>query len=164
MFDDVYRDTLREKTRDWYKLNADRQRLYRMAYVIANKDSVNEANKRCRLKNPEMYKSYRVNRKSKLRNAKGSISSTHLKRQIDRQNGECYWCGTPLIGIRYHADHLVPISKGGTNEDNNVVLSCEHCNCSKGAKTPDEFVGYLLNIKGNRDLIAKMSDEISKRK
>ena len=36
--------------------------------------------------------------------------------------------------ISFQIDHIVPVCKGGQNEESNLVLSCRHCNISKGAK------------------------------
>jgi len=37
--------------------------------------------------------------------------------------------------IAFHFDHIIPISAGGQNTEENIVLSCRHCNLSKGVKT-----------------------------
>lgn len=36
-------------------------------------------------------------------------------------------------------DHVIPISRGGMNIDDNVQLLCPTCNLSKGAKTMEEW-------------------------
>lgn len=41
---------------------------------------------------------------------------------------ECYWCKAQLVRNSLTIDHLIPISKGGTNQMVNVVLSCVSCN------------------------------------
>lgn len=35
-------------------------------------------------------------------------------------------------------DHVVPVSRGGTNSWTNVVTSCSRCNCHKGNRLPQE--------------------------
>jgi 5-methylcytosine-specific restriction endonuclease McrA len=37
-------------------------------------------------------------------------------------------------GKSWHTDHVIPRSKGGTNKDDNVVLSCATCNMRKRDK------------------------------
>lgn len=46
----------------------------------------------------------------------------------------CHWCGNPTRMSKDHAwdaatiDHVIPRYKGGSNEDFNVVSSCNRCN------------------------------------
>lgn len=49
-----------------------------------------------------------------------------------RDGHTCRYCGatdTPL-----HCDHVVPLSRGGSNEMSNLVAACQRCNLSKGSK------------------------------
>jgi 5-methylcytosine-specific restriction endonuclease McrA len=76
----------------------------------------------------------------------GRISSIELKELTAKSNNKCYWCGCKIKGA-YHFDHYVPISKGGSNSVDNLVISCQFCNLSKGAKDPHEFaisIGKLI--------------------
>ena len=45
-----------------------------------------------------------------------------------RDGYECHYCG----GTATTADHVVPRSKGGTNDESNLVAACQRCNSSKG--------------------------------
>ena len=47
----------------------------------------------------------------------------------DRDGDRCFYCRT--TGIPLWLDHVVPVAKGGSDEDSNLVLACPHCNCSK---------------------------------
>jgi len=42
-------------------------------------------------------------------------------------------------GGHYHADHFIPLSLGGNNGAENIVLACAHCNLRKGGKHPAVF-------------------------
>lgn len=46
----------------------------------------------------------------------------------------CHWCGCKLGkgGKKATIDHMVPRSKGGSDAEFNLVLSCESCNHDKG--------------------------------
>ena len=35
----------------------------------------------------------------------------------------------------WSVDHIIPISKGGTNEPDNLRIICLHCNFSRGNRT-----------------------------
>lgn len=48
----------------------------------------------------------------------------------------CVYCGaTEDLTV----DHVLPISRGGTNDLSNLVTACRPCNSSKNAKTPEEW-------------------------
>ncbi len=62
------------------------------------------------------------------------------KKIINRDGRVCYYCGrTP---IKIEIDHKLPISRGGTNDENNLVVSCQKCNRSKRNKTVKEFLKW----------------------
>ena len=50
-------------------------------------------------------------------------------RIFERDNYTCQHCGAREVSLE--CDHLVPISRGGSNEDDNLVASCRSCNQSK---------------------------------
>ena len=55
---------------------------------------------------------------------------------FERDGGKCRHCEGPLIyGEIFHIDHLIPVSKGGTNDPANLALSCVRCNLVKAAKS-----------------------------
>ena len=49
--------------------------------------------------------------------------------------GPCIYCGAPA---QTH-DHVIPRSRGGSDDPANLVLACVSCNASKGARTPEEW-------------------------
>lgn len=50
----------------------------------------------------------------------------------DLQDGRCAYCGMPFHERKdFHIDHMIPISKGGTNSPWNIALACVPCNLSK---------------------------------
>ena len=48
-----------------------------------------------------------------------------------RDLGKCIKCGS---SERLEFDHIIPVTKGGSNTERNVQLLCEPCNRSKGAE------------------------------
>jgi 5-methylcytosine-specific restriction endonuclease McrA len=51
-----------------------------------------------------------------------------------RDDGRCQYCGEHADSI----DHVVPRSRGGTHEWENVVAACRPCNLRKRDREPDE--------------------------
>lgn len=51
----------------------------------------------------------------------------------ERADGSCVACGS-VLGRDWHADHMVPWSKGGATELDNGQAMCPACNLKKGSK------------------------------
>jgi 5-methylcytosine-specific restriction endonuclease McrA len=45
-----------------------------------------------------------------------------------RDNETCHWCGEYAT----HADHVMPKSRGGSDDPANLVASCAACNLRRG--------------------------------
>lgn len=59
--------------------------------------------------------------------------SNNLRREMINEHPYCEMCGelnTELLVV----DHIVPISKGGTNDRSNLQILCGLCNDQKGEK------------------------------
>ena len=54
-----------------------------------------------------------------------------------RDDYTCAYCGQR--GGELHCDHIVPVSKNGSNDEDNLVTSCRSCNLSKAAKSIEEW-------------------------
>ena len=52
---------------------------------------------------------------------------------LSRDNSRCTRCGaTPKThGVILHVHHIVPVSKGGRSEMDNLQTSCDYCNLGK---------------------------------
>lgn len=47
----------------------------------------------------------------------------------------CQWCKRPFASIEEATiDHVIPLSKGGSNGDDNLVLACATCNTMRSNK------------------------------
>jgi hypothetical protein len=61
------------------------------------------------------------------------------ERIFSRDDYTCQYCGSR--GVSLQCDHVIPVSRGGSNDDSNLVTACKPCNLSKHAKTPEEWGG-----------------------
>jgi len=62
----------------------------------------------------------------------------HIVRSIvlERDGHTCTYCGSDK---QLEGDHIVPLSRGGSNAFVNLATACRPCNLSKGSKTVEEW-------------------------
>ena len=71
-----------------------------------------------------------------IRAARTPLKPRTRWRILTRDGFRCCVCGrTPNDGITLHVDHVVPVSKGGSNQDDNLQTLCQDCNLGKGVIT-----------------------------
>lgn len=126
------KDRLVEQTKAWREANKERLVAVHKAYYEANKLA---------------FVAYAAKRRAHKRNAEGAYKASDIAAIFSAQKAKCAYCRTSLRKIGYHIDHIVPLSKGGTNWPRNLQLTCETCNLSKRALHPVEYaqrIGRLL--------------------
>lgn len=70
------------------------------------------------------------------------ISKARRQQIRARDCDSCRYCGQPQTEIVL--DHVIPKAQGGTNQPNNLVVSCSACNTRKGNRMPHEAGMRLL--------------------
>lgn len=88
--------------------------------------------------NPDKVRAIRYRRRARERAAKGSVEAAQLRQMYEDQDGLCAYCERELHG-KFDADHMVPLSRGGSNNWDNIALACASCNSRKNTKTAEEF-------------------------
>ncbi|MBV6626074.1 MAG: HNH endonuclease [Rivularia sp. (in: Bacteria)] len=53
---------------------------------------------------------------------------------LHRDKKKCVFCGRNSKQIQLEVDHIVPFSKGGSNDLSNLQTLCIDCNRGKGAR------------------------------
>lgn len=85
------------------------------------------------------------------------VSKTRRRGLYERDAFRCWYCGRAVIVCSARTalkpdgtalneaqlDHLIPQSRGGKHDDENLVTSCKSCNASKNGKTVEEYRDYL---------------------
>jgi len=86
---------------------------------------------------PGYFRLRNIARRARLASAYGSFTEAEWQLKLAEHGHHCFYCGAsgPL-----QADHMVPISRGGSNEISNIVPACKSCNARKGTKTTEEFL------------------------
>jgi len=66
--------------------------------------------------------------------ARVSFPQTIRLRVLARCAFVCQHCGADLFEVEHHIDHIVPLAKGGNNDEDNLQALCAPCNLAKGAQ------------------------------
>lgn len=67
------------------------------------------------------------------------------KIKCDEQDGRCFYCDTEITHYSKRSnsleiDHMIPKSRNGSDDIDNLVAACRACNRSKHDMTADEFI------------------------
>lgn len=99
--------------------------------------------------------------KNAKRKAKRIAFTKSIRRQVyDKCGGSCGICGKPVDYDTFTIDHITPLSRGGTNDIENLQVACKECNMIKGNSTDREFAGRITNIL-SKQLMDEPDNEMS---
>ncbi len=91
-------------------------------------------------------------------NATGPAQTVRPKKRssrfmiLQRDNFRCQYCGkTPKDDIRLEIDHIIPLCKGGSDEDSNLITACFECNRTKG--------GNRLNFDAEQSIMPNLTEQ-----
>ena len=130
------------------RLDPDKAEHYRVlsrTWRKANPERARETVCRWGHRHPDRVRFFGENRRARKRNAEGGFTQDDISEIMSKQEGKCIYCQTDLLST-YHIDHILPLSKGGSNYPDNLQLLCAFCNLSKHDRNHDEFVQYRQTI------------------
>jgi len=64
------------------------------------------------------------------------LRQTIFEKAVYKSKAYCAYCPS---GIPTEIDHIIPVSRGGTNDENNLVACCYKCNRWKNIMLLEEF-------------------------
>jgi 5-methylcytosine-specific restriction endonuclease McrA len=70
----------------------------------------------------------------------GTFTNEEWQDRLLEYNYCCAYCYKPFSVEELTIDHMIPLSRGGTNTIDNLVPACISCNSRKGTKTPLEML------------------------
>lgn len=143
MYHASHRDERKEYKHRYYELNQEHQRQKATDWRSKNRSRALHSSRDYIKVHREQYNAHERKRRARKRMVGGTHTADDVIRQGTVQQWRCWWCGESCQE-KYHVDHLVPLSRGGHNGPDNIVIACPHCNLSKCDKMPDEWIGRLL--------------------
>lgn len=157
-------DRIRAIWKKYHEREKERLNKISLEYYYKNKEKISARLKETRIKdaarlavrdkawrdsNKERIYGYRsrsiggAKRRAAKRNAEGTYSYQDVVDLFNRQGGKCASCKREISKYpgkkKYHVDHVTPLKLGGSNYPSNLQLLCPRCNCSKGAKSPEQW-------------------------
>jgi 5-methylcytosine-specific restriction endonuclease McrA len=132
----------RERARLWVAANLEHQRQQSREYYYEHREDRKAKVREYERANPEKVKWWgrlKANqRRSRLSAAGGKYTVEDVQKLYVLQKGKCANCRRKLKE-KYHIDHRVPASRGGSNDPHNIELLCPTCNLRKSGKLPHVF-------------------------
>ena len=85
----------------------------------------------------------------------------HRKEVGEAQGWKCRYCQRDLSGKGTSAlDHIIPVTKGGTSDLNNLQLLCRRCNIRKSAHVPSDQLTSYMERKVAQDHIFEQCNQV----
>lgn len=128
----------RSRAKGWQILNPDRHRQNWQDWYAKNRDYLATKDRLRYIKNPVAELARAEKYRATLAAAPGSgFSAEQWLGKLEEFGGLCAYClGAPGTTM----DHIVPISRGGAHDTENIVPACASCNASKGNRSLLQFV------------------------
>jgi 5-methylcytosine-specific restriction endonuclease McrA len=127
---------------EYYAKNVDKILKHCRKYYQDNIDERHIYNHQHWLNNPAVFREGAIRHRALKYNAEGTFTMVEFEAKCLLYGNTCVYCGNvePLT-----ADHVIPLSKGGSNNIDNILPVCKSCNSSKKDKTFEEFLKCHTN-------------------
>ena len=136
--------------------------------VNANREYKKEYNKNLRLNNPVYAENQRIDKRNYRKSEKGkgisnSMVALHRQRKFQQTPENCNHDLLRLIydnrPENYHVDHIIPLSKGGLHEPNNLQYLPAKINLQKNNLLNFNCANYIIKW---QDIIVETSTAIER--
>lgn len=88
-----------------------------------------------RWKNDPKYRSWTKNKRNRMKRVNGGRHSfAEWETAKAQYNWTCNYCGRSEPFVKLTEDHIIPVSRGGSDNIENIQPLCQSCNSKKGAK------------------------------
>lgn len=140
------KELISQKSKSYYEKNKEQCRENAIEWYNKNKETSLKRIAKWQKNNSEKVKIFKANNRAKREKVEGKFTKEDIEQILKLQKNKCAYCKCNVSKTR-HIDHIMPLSKGGTNWRNNLQILCPKCNLTKNAKDPIKFaqeIGKLL--------------------
>lgn len=142
-------DKVRELDRKRRETNKDCFNARNRRWHTKNRDRINDLKRKTRAENPDGFRAqareWANRRRARKLNAEGSHTFDDFLFICEEMDWRCAYCGKKCTLGTITEDHVIPLSRGGSDDISNITPACRTCNLSKGAKMPEEFLTRCHN-------------------
>lgn len=138
------RQRILARVKSYFEENKTRILQYQAEYYAENTGKVKANVAAYQKANPEKHHHFQNRRRARKFENGGSHTLEQRQAKFAGFGNACVYCGTTE---RLTIDHMIPLSRGGTDDIENIVPACRSCNSKKHDKTAEEFLedtGRLL--------------------
>ena len=140
------RDQILARNKAWQEANPEAYQAAIRAWHKAHPTRIKAIHRKWELNNPGKIAANSRAMRAQRRNIEGKHTFDEVLALLEKQGGKCVYC-RKSIRSKYHADHIVPLAKGGSNWISNIQLTCPTCNFRKNRTDPITYaqrIGLLL--------------------
>jgi hypothetical protein len=139
----THAETEKQKSRQRHADNPEHKNAPRRKWRKENAQYLREYYRKYRAANVLAIKAAKINSSSKRRAAPGRHTAADIRNLVIVQENLCTYCQCDLAVSGFHVDHIQPLARGGTNNPDNLCLSCPTCNVRKQDMNAAEFIARL---------------------
>lgn len=144
----LHKEECKANRREYYLTHKEETKVSRQRYFALHKKESNERRRKWYAENPKKSKLYMQKRHS-LERAAGDLSLEKIQMVYEdniKKYGTltCIYCLNPIQFSDDALEHKQPITRGGTNEYENLGVACHSCNSKKCNRTESEFRECLI--------------------
>lgn len=155
-YQEEHKEQIAEYKKAWTKANGLRTASSKRAYYEQYREEVIARSKEWAENNLEKVKRFKANNSRKRRAAKHASSGNFTVKAFEelckRYGNKCLSCSS--TGVALEADHVVPLTRGGSDDIDNIQPLCGTRNRSKSVKIVDYRAGENT-LPGSQDLLGE---------
>jgi len=123
-------------SKKWGKENPEKAKAGYKKWCLENREKRRASSIKWNKKNPTKRRELKIKRRGCGVIEKGVVARIITENIFKYGVIACEKCGEKCPD-NYHIDHIIPLSKGGSNGYDNLQILCSHCNCSKHVDIAD---------------------------
>ena len=131
------RDELLIKVKVYAETNSEAISVYHAKHYQQNSDRIKANVASWNKENPDKRATYESRRRALKAGNGGSHTTEERLLKFAQLGHHCVYCWQKT---KLTIDHIIPLSRGGSDEIDNIVPACHSCNSKKHDKTAEEYL------------------------